>query len=171
MHYRCYFLNLRSEIAAIEIIEAADDADALDRADTLFREKGAGFSGVAVWDRARRVQRESKDGLERIRRWRMKAEEIRTTAEGFSDGSARQHLHGSARTYEALANAAEARLERGQRQRPEELREQSRLSRQASLNASTIEERRAQASLAFALAQLAEKIEREQAEAAAKKIS
>src|SRR6266446_6268954 len=116
VQYRCYFLNLRSAIAGVEIIEADTDSDAVARADTLFREKGAGLSGVGVWDRGRRVERQLDDGsvapAEQIRRWRMKAEEIRTAADGFADGSARQHMRNSAETYEALANTAEARFQR-----------------------------------------------------------
>ena len=111
MHYRCYFLNLHSAIAAVEIIEAETDTDAVARGDALFRAKGAGFSGVEVWDRGRRIERTVSDGAEQIRRWRMKAEELRTAADGFGDGSARQHLRNSAATYDTLANAAEARLE------------------------------------------------------------
>src|SRR5690348_10936038 len=46
---------------------------------------------------------------------------------------------------------------------PAELREQSRLSREAALQETTLEIKRRLASQAFALAQLAEKIEREEA--------
>jgi hypothetical protein len=67
----------------------------------------------------RRVERKLKDGPEQIRRWRMKAEEIRTAAEGFGDGSARRHLLNSANTYDALATAAEARLQRQKVKKPE----------------------------------------------------
>jgi hypothetical protein len=111
--YRCYFLNLHSKIAGVEIIDADTDSEAVAQADTVFRDKGAGFSGVEVWDRGRRVERKLNDGPEQIRRWRMKAEEIRTAADGFTNGSAGQYLRNSADTYEALANAAEARLQRG----------------------------------------------------------
>jgi hypothetical protein len=116
VHYRCYFLNMQARIERVELIEADTDSDAVARGDTLFREKGAGFSGVEVWDRGRRVERQLDDGsvapAEQIRRWRMKAEEIRSAADGFADGSARQHMRNSAETYEALANTAEARLQR-----------------------------------------------------------
>ena len=40
-------------------------------------------------------------------------------AEGFDDGSARRHLLNSADTYDALANAAEARLQRQKVKKPE----------------------------------------------------
>jgi hypothetical protein len=40
----------------------------------------------------------------------MKAEEIRTAAEGSGNGPARQAWLNSADTYDALANSAEARL-------------------------------------------------------------
>ncbi len=119
MQYRCYFLNLHSAFAAVEIIEADADSEAAERADTLFREKGAGFSGVEVWDRGRRVERKLNDGQEHIRRWRMKAEELRTAADSFADGSARQHLRNSAETYDALANAAEARGRHRKDRKPE----------------------------------------------------
>ena len=49
----------------------------------------------------------------------MKAEEIRTAAEDYGDGSARQALLNSAATYEALANAAEARLQHRKDRKPE----------------------------------------------------
>lgn len=111
MHYRCYFLDLHSKIAAVEIIEADTDAEAVARGDGLFREKDAGISGIEVWDRARRVVRVLNDGAEQIRRWRMKAEEIRSVADGYTDGS---YMRNSAETYEALANSAEARLQRRQ---------------------------------------------------------
>lgn len=55
MQYRCYFVNLHASIERAEIIDADCDADALARADTMFRAEGAGFSRVEVWDRARRV--------------------------------------------------------------------------------------------------------------------
>jgi hypothetical protein len=117
--YRCYFLNLHSKIAGVEIIDADTDSEAVAQADTVFRDKGAGFSGVEVWDRGRRVERKLNDGPEQIRRWRMKAEELHTAADGFTDGAARQHLRNSAETYEALANAAEARVERHKDRKPE----------------------------------------------------
>ena len=110
--YRCYFLDLHAKIAGVEIIEADTDSEAIVQGDTVFRDKGAGFSGVEVWDRGRRIERKLNDP-EQIRRWRMKAEEIRTAADGFTNGSAGQYLRNSAETYEALANAAEARLQRG----------------------------------------------------------
>jgi hypothetical protein len=49
----------------------------------------------------------------------MKAEEIRTAAEGYGDSSARQALLNSAATYEVLANAAEARLQPRKDRKPE----------------------------------------------------
>jgi hypothetical protein len=103
--YRCYFLNLHSHIERVEIIEADTDSDAVERGDVVFREKGAGFSGVEVWDRGRRVERALDDGPEQIRRWRMKAEEIRTAVESFTNESARQAFLNSAQTYETLANS------------------------------------------------------------------
>jgi hypothetical protein len=110
VQYRCYFLDLRSKIAGVEIIEADTDSDAVERGDVVFRANGAGFSGVEVWDRGRRVERQLGDGAEQIRRWRLKAEEIRTAVESFTSDSARQAFLSSAQTYETLANSAEARL-------------------------------------------------------------
>jgi hypothetical protein len=119
VHYRCYFLNLYAAIERVELIEADTDAEATAQADALFHDKGAGFSRVEVWDRGRRVERDSSDDAEQIRRWRMKAEELRTAADGFTHGAARQHLRNSAETYEALANSAAARLERRKDPKPE----------------------------------------------------
>jgi hypothetical protein len=42
----------------------------------------------------------------------MKAEELRTAAESFTNDSARRAFLSSAETYDALANALEARLRR-----------------------------------------------------------
>jgi len=117
--YRCYFLDLHARIAGVEIIEADTDGEAVARGDAVFREKGAGFSGVEVWDRGRRVERDADSGAEQIRRWRLKAEELRTAADGFADNSARRHLRNSAETYEALANNAEARSQRRGERKPE----------------------------------------------------
>lgn len=111
MHYRCYFLNRESHIERVEIFEADCDSDAVGRADAIFREKGVGFASIEVWDRGRRVERQFKDGPAQVARWRMKAEEIRTAAAGFSGASAREALLNSAATYEALANSTEARVQ------------------------------------------------------------
>jgi hypothetical protein len=110
--YRCFFLNLHATIAAVEFVEAASDAEAVARVEAAFRENETGLSGYELWDGARIVRRELDSSLEQIRRWRMKAEEIRTSGDGFADGASRQYLLNAAETYEALANAAEARLQR-----------------------------------------------------------
>jgi hypothetical protein len=55
--YRCFFLNLRAAVAAVEIIEAENDDDALRLAMSMFREQGQ-FTGFEVWDCARRVHRQ-----------------------------------------------------------------------------------------------------------------
>jgi hypothetical protein len=117
--YRCFFLNLHATIAAVEFIEAQSDAEAVALAEAAFRENEAGLSGYELWDGARIVQRELDSSLEQIRRWRMKAEELRTGAEGFADNSSRQYLLNAAETYEALAKAAAARLERRTERKPE----------------------------------------------------
>ena len=56
------------------------------------------------------------DTAEQIRRWRIKAEELRTTSEGHTLASVRQDLKTAAQTYDALADRAEARLQ-GRRNR------------------------------------------------------
>ena len=56
--YRCYFLNLQSAVAHLEIVEADSDANALARAAALFQEKGAGFSAFELWERGRRIRRD-----------------------------------------------------------------------------------------------------------------
>jgi len=120
MQYRCYLLDLNSKFAGVEIIEADSDADAVARADTLFRERGAGYSGVEVWDRARCIERILDDSsTEKIRRWRMKAEELRIAADGFADTLARQHLRQAAETYEVLADHTERRLQRAKDRKPQ----------------------------------------------------
>ena len=119
MRYRCYFLNLHSEIASVEIIDADTDADAVAQGDTLFREQGAGYISVEVWDLGRRVERNAEDNTRQIQRWRLKAEEIRTALDGFADGTARNWMRNSADTYDALANAAEARLHGRKDRKPE----------------------------------------------------
>jgi RNA polymerase sigma-70 factor, ECF subfamily len=52
----------------------------------------------------------SRDKLEQIRRWRLRAEEIRTTAEQFTDPTARRSLETAAANYERLAAHTEAVL-------------------------------------------------------------
>jgi RNA polymerase sigma-70 factor (ECF subfamily) len=50
------------------------------------------------------------DKREQIRRWRRRAEEIRTNAEQFTDASARRSLDRAAANYERMADHAEALL-------------------------------------------------------------
>lgn len=50
--YRCYFLDYR--IAAVEVMECADDEEARQRADALLAER-PDFKGVEVWERDRRA--------------------------------------------------------------------------------------------------------------------
>jgi RNA polymerase sigma-70 factor, ECF subfamily len=52
----------------------------------------------------------SGDKHAQIKRWRLRAEEIRTTAEQFSDQTARRSLEAAAANYERLAAHTEARL-------------------------------------------------------------
>jgi len=51
---------------------------------------------------------------DRIRRWRMRAEELRMTADGFAIPSAQQTLRRAAANYDNLADEAETRLAGGQ---------------------------------------------------------
>ena len=59
------------------------------------------------------------DTPEQIRRWRIKAEELRTTSEGDTLASVRQDLKTAAQTYDALADRAEARLAGRRNRQPE----------------------------------------------------
>jgi CheY-like chemotaxis protein len=53
----------------------------------------------------------SPEDAVRIRRWRQKAEELRTTSDSFGDNSASAGLRRAAATYDGLADNAEARRE------------------------------------------------------------
>ena len=53
--YRCFFLDLRSGIRAVEIVEAESDSEAAQRAEAVFREKGTQFSDYELWDCGRRI--------------------------------------------------------------------------------------------------------------------
>jgi hypothetical protein len=48
-------LDPQSKIRDIDVIEAETDAEALERADAVFRAKGARFSAYEVWDRERHI--------------------------------------------------------------------------------------------------------------------
>lgn len=50
------------------------------------------------------------DPLERIKRWRMRAEELRTIADGFANASAQATLRRAATNYDQLADRTEAEL-------------------------------------------------------------
>jgi hypothetical protein len=52
--YRCYLLDCRYQIAAIELMRCERDVDARQRADALLVQRPA-FHGVEVWERERRV--------------------------------------------------------------------------------------------------------------------
>ena len=58
--YRCFFLNLKSAFAGVQVIEAETDEEAVQRAEAVFREKGVPYSGFEVWDCAHRVHRQLK---------------------------------------------------------------------------------------------------------------
>jgi hypothetical protein len=51
---RCYVLDGRSRVAAIKMIECANDVEAVQRADVLLIQMPT-FHGVEVWQRDRRV--------------------------------------------------------------------------------------------------------------------
>jgi CheY-like chemotaxis protein len=61
----------------------------------------------------------SPDDPVRIRRWRQKAEELRTASDSFDDGAARANMRSAATTYESLADSAEARREPTKKPKPE----------------------------------------------------
>jgi hypothetical protein len=117
--YRCHLLRSPAATAAVVYIEAESDAEAVERARELFRAKGSAFNGIELWDRERRVEREFHHPPEQIRRWRLKAAELRIAAQSFADGSARHALLHSADTYEALAIDAEALLQHRKQRTPE----------------------------------------------------
>jgi hypothetical protein len=50
--YRCYLLDYH--IAAVEVMDCADDDEARQRADALLAQR-PDFKGVEVWERDRRV--------------------------------------------------------------------------------------------------------------------
>ncbi len=50
---------------------------------------------------------------ERIRNWRLRAEELRAVAEAMKDDVARDGILSGAASYDKMADEAEARLERG----------------------------------------------------------
>jgi hypothetical protein len=54
------------------------------------------------------------DSLDRIRQWRMKATELHAIADQMKDSSAQDSLRRTARSYDRIADAAEARLSGGQ---------------------------------------------------------
>jgi hypothetical protein len=114
--YRCYFLNTLGSIERVEVIEAGSDAEAIKRARTKFLLRDASYGGFEIWEKARRVHLETAGPSERIRRWRMKADELRAAAETVAHGPARRGFLSSAETYDSLADAAEARVQRHDRE-------------------------------------------------------
>jgi hypothetical protein len=52
--YRCYLLDCRHQIAAVEVIECAYDVEARRKADALLVHRPE-FHGVEVWELGRRV--------------------------------------------------------------------------------------------------------------------
>jgi hypothetical protein len=59
--YRCYFLNSEAAVAgAPAIVDAASDAEALQRAAALYAEQGDRFSGYELWQGPRHVHTEAR---------------------------------------------------------------------------------------------------------------
>lgn len=52
--YRCYLLDCRDAIAAVEVIHCGSDMESRQRADTLLIQRPE-FHGVEVWDCDRRI--------------------------------------------------------------------------------------------------------------------
>jgi hypothetical protein len=59
------------------------------------------------------------DETQSIRRWRMKADELKAAAENMTDRLARIGLLNAARSYDEMANHAEARLQGNRDQKPD----------------------------------------------------
>src|SRR5258706_5767859 len=59
--YRCYLLDCRYQIAAIELMRCERDVDARQRADALLVQRPA-FHGVEVWERERRGHNKPERG-------------------------------------------------------------------------------------------------------------
>jgi hypothetical protein len=58
--YRCYLLNSKRSIAAVEVIECGDDTDARQKAGTILAARDD-CSAVEVWDRGRQVHVQEAD--------------------------------------------------------------------------------------------------------------
>jgi hypothetical protein len=56
--------------------------------------------------------------MDHVEEWRIRAEEIRATAEGFGSRSARESMLGVAQTYERMADDLEGRLKQGPDENP-----------------------------------------------------
>ena len=59
IEFRCYFLNDRDRIAAVEMIDAVTVAAAIENADAKLRDR-PGFWSVELWQRDRMVYRPKK---------------------------------------------------------------------------------------------------------------
>jgi hypothetical protein len=106
----------KREIAAYAFA-LAQVAEAMER-DPGFTISGA-YRGVVekALERARTIVREAPGGTgpdphAQIRAWRMRAEEMRTTADSFALPSAQETLRLAAANYDRLADQAEVRLSR-----------------------------------------------------------
>jgi hypothetical protein len=56
--------------------------------------------------------------MDHVEEWRIRAEEIRATAEGFASRSAREAMLDVAQTYERMADDLEGRLKQGPDENP-----------------------------------------------------
>jgi len=53
---RCYFMrNGHITVAAVELLDAVSDEEAIEKAKSLFAERRYQFEGFEVWDGARKV--------------------------------------------------------------------------------------------------------------------
>jgi hypothetical protein len=120
-HYRCYFLGDHAHIDAAEYIEADSDAEAHERAEAPYGVRHTQIHGFDLWQGARfvghgggaarratgpRPAPPPQDAGIRSRgeRYRMKAEEIRTSAEAMHHGAPREAMLRLAASYDALAD-------------------------------------------------------------------
>jgi hypothetical protein len=54
IEYRCFYTHL-DHIHGVEMIDGANDREAMQKAETLFASKAGKFSGFELWDRGRQV--------------------------------------------------------------------------------------------------------------------
>jgi hypothetical protein len=109
----CAFV-LAQVAQVIERDKQGANANAVRLAQMVFEVLAAAHSGPSDVPRAdANADKEPAISGERarIRAWRVRAEELRTTADSFAVSSARESLQRAAANYDQLANDAEAMLE------------------------------------------------------------